>query len=92
MFHSLQCQRVSKTNQQEIKSMEQAVFACSLLGLLFNPEDGGSMFLKNSGRLLMATWCHVPEDITLLCGYILVALTELWRSETKGLALTILKE
>jgi hypothetical protein len=38
-----------------------------LLGLLFNPEDGGDMFLCNIGPLPMNTQHYVPEDISWLC-------------------------
>jgi hypothetical protein len=33
-----------------------------LLDLLFDPEDGGSIFLRNFGKLLPDYWLHIPED------------------------------
>jgi hypothetical protein len=35
-----------------------------LLDLLFDPEDGGAMFLWNISWLQWTTW-HIPEDTTL---------------------------
>jgi hypothetical protein len=36
------------------------LIACCLLGLLFEPEDGGSMLLQN-----VCEHHHIPEDSTL---------------------------
>lgn len=34
----------------------------SLLGLLFDHEDGCSTFLWNASELYWTTWCYIPED------------------------------
>jgi hypothetical protein len=39
-----------------------------LLGVLFNPEDGGDMFLQNTG-ILQTTYHYNPEDCTLHIHY-----------------------
>jgi hypothetical protein len=36
-----------------------------LLVLLFDPEDGGSTFLRNVVELLLDYTCHIPDDSTL---------------------------
>jgi hypothetical protein len=37
--------------------------ACCLLALLFDPEDGGSMFFQNIGKLLAAYIATHPRSI-----------------------------
>jgi hypothetical protein len=50
--------------------MEFALFSCHMLrssfilDLLYVPEDGGSMFLRNVGKLYRIR-CYIPEDSTL---------------------------
>jgi hypothetical protein len=34
----------------------------SLLGLLFDPKDGGCTFLRNARKLYQSTRCNLPED------------------------------
>jgi hypothetical protein len=36
-----------------------------LLGIFFDPEDGGDIFLRNIGWLSMATLRYIPEDSIL---------------------------
>jgi hypothetical protein len=36
-----------------------------LIGVLFNPEDGGSISPKTSINFYQTTRYHIPEDITL---------------------------
>jgi hypothetical protein len=43
----------------------KAVLVDFLHGLLFNPEDGGSMFLQNVYGLLPDYTALMPEDSTL---------------------------
>lgn len=42
-----------------------------LLGLLFNPVDGGNMFFQNLPDFQQMTWPYIPEDSAL---YILIFL------------------
>jgi hypothetical protein len=35
-----------------------------LNGLLFDPEDGGSAFLRNLDEFYSGTWHYIPEDGT----------------------------
>jgi hypothetical protein len=55
--------RSKQTNQpaRNKKYTASTVFVCSLLGLLFNPEDGGSMFLQNNGKLLLFYLASCPR-------------------------------
>jgi hypothetical protein len=38
---------------------------CQLFGILFNTEDGGSVFLRNIGELLPDYMEKIPEDSIL---------------------------
>jgi hypothetical protein len=54
------------------QSVRKNVSACCLiltgwsLGLLFDPEDGGSILLCNVGELLSDTRHNIPEDSSLI--------------------------
>jgi hypothetical protein len=83
----------SKPAKQPARSMLQAQ---SLLGLLFNPEDGGSMFLQNIDKLLLDYTASHPRRQQYSSLWIQMLLhansfKKLWRAETEGLALTMPK-
>jgi hypothetical protein len=41
------------------------LWLCLLLGLLFDPEDGGNMLLQNVSNLYQTTQHNIPEVSTL---------------------------
>jgi hypothetical protein len=38
-----------------------------LLGLFFDPEEGGDMFFRKIGRLSTSTWHYIPENEKKAC-------------------------
>jgi hypothetical protein len=50
---------------RRFEKLQKAVLATCSLGLFFDPEDGGDMFLRNFDWLSTATRRYIPEDQTL---------------------------
>jgi hypothetical protein len=44
------------------------LLVCFLLGLLFEPEDGGSTLLRNISKIYQVTSRHILEESTLQHG------------------------
>jgi hypothetical protein len=66
----LKDQRVSQTrSKHQVGRYSTLLYvilsACFFRGLLYSPEDGGSMFLQNVGELYRTTLRSIPEDSTL---------------------------
>jgi hypothetical protein len=50
-----------------MKHIRELQICKHLVGLLFNPEDGGRMFFQNTGKLLPDSWHHTLEAAFCHC-------------------------